>query len=211
MSETLPNASLSAAVLTGGQSSRMGTDKALLLIDGSPVLEHILRRLRGVASDIIVAGDRPGYHRFGVPVYADRFPGAGPLAGLETALHHAMHESVLVVGCDMPFLHDGLLQAMAARPFDGDALVPFRIVDGHARPEPLHAIYRKQCLPLVAELLAGGRRSMQRLLDELQVTRLDEEWLRRHDPALTSFTNVNTPEEARRAGIGPDVREETTG
>lgn len=211
MAGTSPHMDLSAAVLAGGQSSRMGTDKALLTIDGVTVLERILRLLEWVATDVFVAGERAAYREFGVPVFPDRQDGSGPLAGLETALLHARHDRVLVVGCDMPFLQTGLLDAMASTAFDGDALVPVRLIEGARRLEPLHAIYRKQCLPTVEQHLSDGRRSLQKLLGTLNVVELDEGWMRQFDPELESLSNINTPDEARIAGIGNRNREEPSG
>lgn len=211
MAGTFPQTDLSAVVLAGGQSSRMGADKALLLLDDRTVIECILDVLEDVAADVFIVGERPEYHTFGVPVYPDRVSGAGPLAGLETALRLAKHDRVLLTGCDMPFLNVGLLRAMADVPFTGDALVPVRRVDGALRPEPLHAIYRKQSLVVIQERLAGGQRSLQRLLDALDTVELDEQWLRRFDPELASFTNMNTPAEARTAGVRNRDREEMAG
>lgn len=208
MATDVPQTNLSAAVLAGGQSSRMGTDKALLTIDGATVLERIIRVLERVSTDVFVAGDRPAYRRFGVPVYPDRQHGSGPLAGLETSLLHARYDRVLVVGCDMPFLNVELLDAMSTATFDEDALVPVRIINGSRRREPLHAFYRKQCLPTVRQSLGEGRRSLQQLLQTLNVVELDEDWMRRFDPELESLSNINTPGEARLAGIGNRNREE---
>jgi len=188
---------LSAAVLTGGTSRRMGADKALLVVAGTTLLARTLAALCAVSDDVTIIGARPAYARFGVPVVADDFPSGGPLGGLATALRVARHEQTLVVACDMPLLSVALLRAMAAEPRDYDALVP--LLSG--RPQPLHAVYARSCLPAIGARLEAGSLSVVEMLDDLRVRWLDDEWLRRFDPLLRSTHNANTPaqlDEARQ-------------
>jgi molybdopterin-guanine dinucleotide biosynthesis protein A len=189
---------LSAAVLAGGASRRMGTDKALMTLAGQTLLERALRGVANVADDVVVVGDRTPYHRYGVPVVADEFPGAGPLGGIATALRCARHEYVLVVACDMPFLSAPLLQAMADLPRDYDALVPVTVgrrggQAGGSTYETLHAIYRRTSLPAIERRIADGELQVVAALAGLAVCELQEEWLREYDPNLMSFLNANRP------------------
>jgi molybdenum cofactor guanylyltransferase len=188
---------LSAAVLTGGASTRMGADKALLELSGATLLERTLAALRVVSDDVTVVGARPPYACFGASVVVDDYPGAGPLGGVATALRAARHEHTLVVACDMPLLSGALLRAMAAEPRNYGALVP--LVGG--QPQPLHAVYARSCLPPIRARLEAGRRSVIEMLDDLHVRWLTEDWMRRFDPLLRSTHNANTPaqlEEARQ-------------
>lgn len=194
---------LSAAVLTGGQSRRMGTDKALLEVGGMTLLERTLDVVRQVSDDVFVVGDRRPYHRFGVPVVADAYPGTGPLGGIATALRHARNDLVLVVACDLPFLSGSLLRAMADYPRDYDALVPLVRAVGESgeRPvfQPLHAIYTRRCLAVIEAYLAKGGRKVSGFFDAIDVRTLDEAWVREIDPELDSFVNANNPGELQRA------------
>ncbi|WP_178023289.1 molybdenum cofactor guanylyltransferase [uncultured Paenibacillus sp.] len=105
-----------AIILTGGRSSRMGTDKALLELGGLTVLERLIRELEPVASRIVIAaGDKAGYDRFGKEVVTDRFPGAGPLAGLHAGLESSATGWSLAVACDTPFANRGLFRALLER------------------------------------------------------------------------------------------------
>src|SRR5215210_1385229 len=118
---------LSAAVLVGGASRRMGTDKALLpLREGDPPLAQLVtERLRQVADEILLVGvDRSGYDQFGLPIVLDRFADGGALAGIATAVDAAQYDFCLVVACDMPFLNVDLLRWMASLPREYDVLVP---------------------------------------------------------------------------------------
>jgi len=199
---------LSTAVLAGGMSSRMGTDKALLPLQagGPPLLRLVLDRIEAVADEVtIVATDRPAYGRFGVPLVADRFGDGGTLGGIATALATARHDHCLVVGCDMPFLSVALLRWMVDQPRDYDILIPR--LPGESRQgsgfvlQTLHAIYGRACLPAIERRLRAGRRQVIGFFDDVRVRIVEPETVRRFDPNLRSFFNANTPaaaEEARR-------------
>ena len=191
---------LSAAVLAGGQSRRMGQDKAMLplVVGGPPLLGIVLDRLRIVSDDVfIVATDRPAYAAFGVPLHTDAFPEAGTLGGIATALLRARHPECLVVACDMPFLNPSFLAWMAAQPRTYDALVPR--VPGESRQgsgmiwQTLHAIYRRSCLAAIERRLAGGERKVIGFFDDIDVRSIAVAQITHFDPDLRSFYNANTP------------------
>ena len=198
---------LSAAVLAGGMSRRMGTDKALLpLRPGDPPLAAlVLERVKTVANDVfIVAAGRPEYGRFGVPVVPDRYPDGGTLGGIATALASASQDRCLVVACDMPFLSASLLRWLAEQPLDYDVLIAR--LPGESRQggglvyQTLHAIYTRRCLPAIERHLAAGQRRVISFFDEVSVREIDINAVRRLDPDLRSFFNANTPEAAAEAG-----------
>lgn len=195
---------ISAAVLAGGQSRRMGVDKALLEFDGIPLLTRAIEAVSSVSDDVCVVGDRAAYHRFGVPVVEDAFPGTGTLGGIATALRNAQQDHVLVVACDMPLLNVDLLQALADEPRDYDVLVPKlagerRRQAGGKTFEPLHAIYAKSCLPSIEARLQNDEYKVVGFFEDVDVRVVDEEWLRRVDPELRSFVNTNDRREFNRA------------
>lgn len=192
---------LSAAIVAGGMSRRMGTDKALIPLEpgGPSMIEIVIGRLREVADDVrIIAGGRPEYERFGVPVAPDDAADAGTLGGIATAVRLARHEHCLVVACDMPLLDEDLLRAMAAEPRDYDVLAP--LVAGASRQggtafyQTLHAIYGKRCLGPIARQLAQGNRKVIGFFPEVRVRAFAEERVRAIDPDLHAFFNANSPE-----------------
>jgi len=208
---------LSGAVLAGGLSTRMGTDKALLpLRPGDPPLAAVvLSRLARVATEVfVVAPERPGYDALGARLVPDAHPGAAALGGIATALEAAAHEHCLVVACDLPFLNPRLLRWLADRPRDYDVLIPR--LPGESRQgrgavfQTLHAVYGKGCLPAIRRRLDEGDLRVVGFFDEVRVRPVDEGEVRALDPELRSFFNANTPEaaaEARRlldAGAHPD-------
>ena len=153
----------SAALIAGGQSSRMGTDKAALDFAGQPLWKHQLATLRATGADeVIIAGRADGPYAGGdCEVIPDRTPGLGPLAGLEAALRRARHDWLLVLAVDLPdvpatFLRDLVAEAVAA----GCGRVPAR----EDWLQPIAAIYPRRCLPLVERCLAGENRSLRRFV-----------------------------------------------
>jgi molybdenum cofactor guanylyltransferase len=200
--ENRDGAPLGAAVLAGGQSRRMGTDKALLplVAGGPPMLAVVLDRLSAVADEtIVVADDRPRYAALGARVVPDLSRHVGALGGIQAAIAWSAHEYCLVVACDMPFLSLPLLRRMAAEPRDYDVLVP--LIPGESRQrndglvyQTLHAIYSKRCLPFIETRIAEGRKQVVGFFDDVRVRTLDVAEISRWDPHLRSFFNANTPE-----------------
>ena len=189
---------LDGIVLAGGQSRRLGVDKALLSLGGAPLLQTVVQRVSLICPRVIVAVDRPGrYRRLRLPArfVADASPGLGPLAGLQSGLRACSTEYALVVACDLPFLNVELLRYMAGLPRSYQALVP----RSAGRDHPLHAVYARSCLPEVDALLAAGGGSMQQLLDRLDVRRLDERDLHQIDPDGLSLLNLNDEADLERA------------
>jgi molybdenum cofactor guanylyltransferase len=193
---SLMSQDVSAAVLTGGKSSRMGRDKALVSIHGETILGRVIRVLSRVTSKVMIVGERDAYRDFGVPVIADVVAGAGPLGGILTALSNSPADHMLIVGCDMPLLNGRLLQAIATEPRESDVLVPYLDDDSdHHGYQPLHALYSVQCIDPIMARLKRGDLKIQAFLEDVDTRLLRSEWLRQFDPDLRSFINVNTPAE----------------
>lgn len=192
---------VSVAILAGGKSRRLGTDKALVRLapNDRTLLELVLDRVRPLSDDVfIVATGRPAYEAFGVPVHPDYHPDAGVLGGIDTALRQARHDHCLVVSCDHPFLNPALLRALIAMACSGDVIVP--VLPGESRQggtlvrQTLHAVYGKGCLGAIERSLASGRLQIVGFFEDVRVIEVPEEVVRIHDPTLRSFFSVNTPE-----------------
>jgi len=190
----MPVLPLSGVVLAGGRSSRFGSDKALHELSGRTLLEHALASLAGCAERFVVGGDER-YAFAGVLVVPDEAPGEGPLAGLATALAAAREGRVALCACDMPALTPTYWEFLAVRA--GAAVVIPEGPDG--RPEPLAALYSRECLPLVRAALAAGERRLAGWHDRLAEAGLErvivpwEAVLERFGGDL--FRNVNRPED----------------
>jgi molybdopterin-guanine dinucleotide biosynthesis protein A len=188
---------LAAAILAGGQSRRMGENKALLRLDpsGPTVIETVVDTLRAITPNIVLVGSNlAAYESLGLPQVPDLVPGIGALGGIHAALASTTASHLLVVACDLPFLNVALLHYMATRPRDYDALVP--MLD---RPQPLHAIYTHACLPPIEQGINSGNYRATGWLAGVNVRSIERETMQSHDPELLSCFNMNTPEDVTRA------------
>ncbi len=173
----------SALVLAGGESRRMGLDKALLEVEGRPLIAHIVERLEDLFDDVVIgAGRSEDYGFLGRPVAADREPGQGPLMGIAAGLARIGHDLALVMACDTPF-PDLRFAASLLDQAEGHDLVIPRSRDGVF--EPLFAVYRRSAAPAAEALLAAGRRSILGLLDTLRVRVVPL-------PETVRLANINT-------------------
>ena len=184
--------SVSAIVLAGGQSRRMGRDKALIEYQGRPIIAHVIDTLRALSDDLVVVSNRSDlYGPFGARVVADYDPPCGPLGGIAAGLRAAQHQLAVVVACDMPFLNVPLLRWLIHLAEEYDAVVP----QTGDEFEPLHAVYRRECHgPIVQRLERGERRVISFFADVRLRPVLESEW-RKLDPAGRSLINLNTPDD----------------
>ncbi|HEX9436175.1 MAG TPA: molybdenum cofactor guanylyltransferase [Candidatus Limnocylindria bacterium] len=184
--------SVSAAIMAGGKSRRMGRDKAWLdLGDGRPIVQRVIDVAREIADDVFIVANDETFAALGLRVVPDRFPEGGALGGIATGIGAATHDRVLVVACDMPFLEARVLRYLVERSDGVDAVVP-RIGGEH---ETLHALYTRACLAPIEHALAAGKMRVISFFDDVRVRTVGEDELRPLDPELRTFTNVNTPEE----------------
>ncbi len=184
---------ISAAVLAGGESRRMGRDKALLRFHGKPLLQVVLGRVSTVFAHPFVVSNSPERYPFlTCPVVPDRMPGKGPLAGIDAALRYAATPFVFACGCDMPFLSESLLCLLAGKAIEGIDLV---LPSGPDGAEPLCAIWGKTAIPAIERALAEERLSLVLLANQLSVHHVTIDEVALADPTFASFRNFNTAEE----------------
>jgi molybdopterin-guanine dinucleotide biosynthesis protein A len=190
---------LSVVIMAGGESRRMGQDKALVPFLGQALIQHVLARVRELGDEVLITGNQPKRLAFlGLPVYPDLLPGRGALSGLYTAFVSAQHPLVAVVGCDMPFASAGLLAALrdALLAQEVDAVVP----QTHAGLEPFHAVYRREtCLAAVKAALDAGFRRADSWHAQVRMAYFSESEIARFDPRGEAFININTVEELQDA------------
>jgi molybdopterin-guanine dinucleotide biosynthesis protein A len=189
---------LTAVILAGGQSRRMGADKALLrLSSGGPTLiERVVAVARAVTDDVVIVAEDAGrLPAMPVRTVPDVIAFAGPLAGLVAGFDAARNPDVLALACDLPYLSVPLLRWMASQPRIWDALVPqMPNEDGKTGWEPLHALYTRACLAPMRAALDRGERHMTAFFPAISVQPLTADAMRLHDPDLRSTQSVNTPE-----------------
>ncbi|MGD9715394.1 MAG: molybdenum cofactor guanylyltransferase [Thermomicrobiales bacterium] len=196
----------SCAVLAGGRSSRLGTDKALLRLDadGPSLIESVLSLAHQLTDDVMVVGrevlDGTSTH---VRFLPDPAIDQGPLAGIATALAASQYDRCLVLPCDAPFLSLHVLHWMISLPQTTDALVPSTSArsrqGGRQSLQTLHAIYRRTCLAPIRAALEHGNRHTTAWFESATIQVLPEDTIRQIDPQLMTFFTINTPEDLEYA------------
>lgn len=181
-------------ILSGGQSRRMGRDKAGVMLAGRTLLDRMAAELAPLFGQVYVSVDRPGRYP-GYRELADLRPGQGPLAGLEAAFLRTGAEAVFLAAVDLPFAGAPLAARILAEAGAADACV-IRRRSGEA--EPLFALYRRGCLESLTACLDEGRRAVKALLDRVDCRWLEEDGLPEFD-LERALWNVNTGAELCRA------------
>lgn len=155
---------ISAYILAGGRSTRMGSDKALLELAGKPLVQHATTKLKRLTNEVKILSNTAELSRF-APLVSDLHESCGPLGGIESALAHSRTDWTLVLPVDMPFLPTSLLAHWAheviARPFARLALFT---VDG--RPYPTLSLLHRDVASFVQEAVNNSRLKLYPVLED---------------------------------------------
>jgi molybdenum cofactor guanylyltransferase len=194
------SSSTSAVIFAGGRATRLGgANKALLDVGGSPIIDRILGALGPLVDErLVLTNDASIGARPGVRLVFDPEPHAGVLAALASGLGQARGGLCLAVACDMPFVSRALFEHLldVQRQQDADVVIP-RAGD---YLEPMHAVYRREpVLAAVRAALARGQQRMVSYFPSVRVVEVGESEVRRFDPDLRAFFNVNTPADLAEA------------
>ncbi|MBI5955259.1 MAG: molybdenum cofactor guanylyltransferase [Chloroflexi bacterium] len=190
---------LTVVIQAGGQSSRMGEDKALKSFLGRPLIQRVVERMKPIADEIIVTTNQPaGYEFLGLRLVPDLKPGRGALGGLYTAIASAASPLVAVAACDMPFASPEFFQGARKIVDEENAdVVIARTDEGY---EPLHALYRREtCLPAIESAIAADQWKVIAWFPQVKVRMLTGEEAKSFDPSGLCFWNLNTPDEFAEA------------
>ncbi len=188
---------LSAVILAGGKSRRLGIDKTALRIGGKSLLARLVELLAPHYHEVIVVTNTPEAHRHPLArLVTDVYPGKGALGGVYSGLAAAARPYSAVLAADMPFINPALLAYLASLADAYDVVVP--VVGGQV--EPLHAVYSTACLaPMQGLLLAEGTARIYALFDQVRVRRVERQEMAPFDPQLLSLFNINTLPDLERA------------
>jgi len=182
-------------ILVGGESRRMGFPKPLLLINRKNLVEIIIERLKILFSEIIVVGK--GKQRIYGKEFIfveDLYEYHSPLVGIYSGLKVSKNQFNFIVACDMPFVNKNLVKYMLKITGDYDVVVS--IVRGYF--EPLHAVYTKNTLNVIEEEIERGNLKVTSFYERVNVKEIPEKIVRKHDPELMSFINLNTPKDLKK-------------
>lgn len=192
--------SIEGFILVGGESRRMGRDKAQLPLDGQTFVQHIASELRVVTTSVKVVGNRGStlqpHDSPGVASIPDVYPRWGALGGVHSALKACSATWALVVACDFPYVTSGLFARLAGFCEDHEAVAP---IQNDEIPQPLCALYRvAPCLERAEQLINSGERKPIALLQSVRTRWVMFTELSDLDEASHFFDNINTPEDYAR-------------
>ena len=187
---------ITAFVLAGGHSSRMGQDKAFLALHGRTLLDHAIDCARAVTGNVRIVGRKEKFAGYG-DVVEDIFTDRGPLAGIHAALRSSSSELNLVLAVDTPFVQPCVLDYLVDLAATSTKLVTVPRVRGHH--QTLCAVYRRGFADVAEASLQAGKNRIDPLFtpDVAHVISEEEMQSLAFDPAM--FDNLNTPEEYERA------------
>jgi len=188
------------AVLAGGKSLRMGTEKAFLKMNGVELIRIVIEEMKKIVAEVLVVGAGCGALKIpGVKIVKDVVPGCGPLGGIHAVLANSSYERCLVAGCDMPFFNARLGELLIAEAEGYDAAVP--LVKG--LPEPLFAVYTRRCIKHVESNLLKKWYKITSFYPLVRVNFLKEEYIKsalKYNGKIEKFFfNVNTPQDLEKA------------
>jgi molybdopterin-guanine dinucleotide biosynthesis protein A len=128
-------------ILAGGKSSRMGTDKGLLLIEGKAMIEYVIEQMQSVFDNLVIVSNNPEYEKFGLKVIPDLIKDIGPAGGIYTALKHSDSQLNFIVSCDMPFVTKEAIEFIVANTNESQIV----LLENQGKLEPLFGVYSKDC------------------------------------------------------------------
>ena len=196
---------MDAVILCGGQSRRMGRNKAFLPIVGRPLIERQIEVLRRIFERLLLVTRTPLEYephtklwvrgeRLKIEIVPDAQPGRGAMVGIYSGLLAVQGRSAFFVACDMPFLNEGLIRHMIVLSAKHDVVIP----QSPEGLEPTHAAYSKTCIaPMQAQMAAGDLKIIN-FFPQVNVCIITEEEIRRFDPSGLALVNINTEEEYKR-------------
>lgn len=184
---------VTAFILAGGKSTRMGADKAFVTLDGRTLLERSLEVARSVATDVRIVGDAAKFAAF-APVVEDVFPGCGPLGGIHAALRASRTELNLMLAVDVPFVSQALLQYLIGRARDFTTAT-VTVAKAGGRWQPLCAVYQREFAGVAEEALRAGRYRIDALFAVTSIQVVEQNELEGAGFSLKMFRNLNTREE----------------
>ncbi len=186
-----------AIVMAGGDSSRMGCDKANVKLGEKTLLQTVAATMQQLFPQVIVSVRQPRAD-IDLPQVCDEVPNGGPLAGLVASMGQINTPWAFMVACDMPFVVPEVVELLAGHRLQHQAVVP--VVHGH--PQPLAAFYAASCLAPLRASLAAQQKGLRSVLKQLDVRYVDEAEMLEADPLLRSFFDLDTPQDVAAAMNG---------
>jgi molybdenum cofactor guanylyltransferase len=189
---------LTAFILAGGKSSRMGEDKAFLRLEDETLLSRALNLARSLTPNVRIVGETAKFAKFG-PVVEDVYPERGPLGGIHAALVSTKTALNLMLAVDTPFIESNFLEFLISEARRSGAIVTVPRSGGHIHS--LCAVYRKEFAPVAEQSLILGQNRIDALFSGVKTRVIEEPELRQFGFSSEMFRNINTPDEWEEAQI----------
>jgi molybdopterin-guanine dinucleotide biosynthesis protein A len=186
---------LGGIILSGGKSSRFGSDKGLFMLNGLALVEYSIQVARLLTNDITIITQNPDYKKFGVKNIPDIFQDTGPMGGIHSGLFHSSFDINLILSCDTPFLNKAIADLLIKNYSNQDVVI-FKTSD--AKYHPLTGLYHKRVLPLLESNLQQGK---FKLIDTIFQTNYKVISLKQDENLDTCFSNFNTPNDLKSSAI----------
>ncbi len=160
---------ITGIILAGGKSSRMGQDKGLMMLDGRPMVQHIINVVKLLVDEIIIIANNTEYRKFDLPVYEDLIKDQGPLAGIYSGLNYSKSEKNIILSCDAPFVSKELISYLIKNGANHDVTIPKYDNKTHQ----LIGVYSKSCLATIKSELDKGQRKIKKALSKVNLNIVD--------------------------------------
>ncbi len=185
---------ITGVILSGGKSSRMGQNKALLKLGEERAIERVARQMKSLFSEVLLITNQPTEYKFlALPTFPDLYNNCGPLGGIHSALVHAQTSKVFIISCDMPMMTAEIIDAILNFPSIRPIVVP--VTEGLV--QQICGIYSKACLPVLEQMLKGKKYKVMNLLDEMGAEIIEMNKLLPNYNS-NSFFNMNLPEDYQK-------------
>jgi len=189
---------ITGIILAGGKSSRMGSDKGLILFNGKPMVSYSIELMKEFCDRIIISTSNPEYAQFGYELIPDIYPDKGPLGGLYTCLKESNSEINLCLPCDVPLMFRGILQKLTDESDSQSCIVPLTPL-----PEPLIAVYPSAVIPVLEQMLNEGTYKMASIYDCFPTKYINLDQFP-EGTNIKQFRNMNSMSDFTNFGIPTD-------
>ena len=178
--------SVNGYILAGGKSSRMGTDKGLMVLNGKPIVQSVIDNLHPEVNKVVIVSNNRAYEKFGFEVIEDVIKDIGPAGGIYSVLNHSETDRNFIMSCDMPFITSATIRFIIERSTLSEITLPVH----NKKLEPLFGVYSKTCLPKWKELIEKGIIKLQDLANNFKLQKIITDNNELFSELI--FSNINT-------------------